>query len=454
VVTLWSTAKLWRPQTTSAVETLCLLAEGGITTIDLVRQALKAAEACQSDVNAFSVIAHESAIKAAEISDARYATRTPRLLEGLPIVVKDLIDTEGLETRYGSAAYLGNIPKADAEVVRILRECGAIVIGKTTTHEFAWGVTTSNPFFGDTLNPRNPAHIPGGSSGGTAAAIAYGAVSAGLGTDTGGSVRIPAALCGVAGMKPTKGRLPSIGIFPLAHTFDHPGLMGGCVGDISVLAKAFGIEAPRTDAPPQVAFINGIRPVPLHYDVAQGFEHARAMLDRHFRCVALVEDDLFDGVFAAFAGVVLTEGSIVHFARSDDATIQRDYTPETIERLDHAKSVSIGEYANWQRARRAFTNRFLDAMSSVDFLFLPTCPCVAPRTNQTEMQIGHWRGTIREALMAYTAPFNVSGFPAVSIPLPSPPDALPCAIQLVGRPGKDGELLQFSQKVETILAAG
>jgi aspartyl-tRNA(Asn)/glutamyl-tRNA(Gln) amidotransferase subunit A len=449
-----SKGELWNPQATSAAEALRFLSENRTTATDLTRQALMAAEACRANVNAFSVIAHDSAVKAAEISEARYAARAPRLLEGLPIVVKDLIDTEGLETRYGSAAYAGNVPRADAEVVRILRECGAIVIGKTTTHEFAWGVTTSSPIFGDTLNPRNPAHIPGGSSGGTAAAIAFGASWAGLGTDTGGSVRIPAALCGVAGMKPTKGRLPSTGIFPLAQTLDHPGLMGGCVGDIALLAKVFGIEASRTEVPPRVAYINGIKPVPLHDEVAQSFGRARAMLDRHFRGVALAEKDLFDGVFAAFAGIVLTEGSVVHFGRNDEATIRRSYTPETIERLDRAKGVSIGEYVNWQRAGRAFTERLLQVMSSIDFLLLPTCPCAAPRSGQTEVAIGPWRGTVREALMAYTAPFNVAGFPAMSIPLPTPPDALPCGIQVVGRPNQDGELLQFSGRVEAILAAG
>jgi aspartyl-tRNA(Asn)/glutamyl-tRNA(Gln) amidotransferase subunit A len=435
-----------------ASEMLSLLSQHRTSSIALVMQALKAAEACQFDVNAFSVIARDTAIEAASLSDARYAAGTARPLEGLPIVVKDLIDTAGLETRYGSAAYLGHVPKTDADVVRILRDCGAIIIGKTTTHEFAWGVTTSSSFFGDTLNPRNRAHVPGGSSGGTAAAIAYGAVSAGVGTDTGGSVRIPAALCGVVGMKPTKGILPRTGIFPLAHTLDHPGLMGNCVDDVSLLAQPFGIACPRSKRSPHIAFIDAVPPVPVQDEIGQSFDRMKATLASHFRSVVVKADSLFEGVFSTFAGIVLTEGSIVHFSENDDEMF-RGYTSETIERLELGKRVSIGEYAGWQHARRAFTRELARLMLNVDFLLLPTCPCVAPRIGESEIAIGQWQGTVREALMAYTAPFNVSGFPAISLPLTSESGALPSGVQIVGRPEEDGELLQFSQRVEAILAA-
>jgi aspartyl-tRNA(Asn)/glutamyl-tRNA(Gln) amidotransferase subunit A len=184
---------------------------------ELTKRALAAAESCKSDLNAFSVIAHSPALLAAAESDRRYEFGNPRPLEGLPIAVKDIIDTRGIETRYGSSAYLGHVPDEDAQAVKLLVDAGAVIIGKTTTHEFAWGVTTASPAFGDTLNPHHTAHIPGGSSGGAAAAVAYGSVAASLGTDTGGSVRIPAALCGVVGFKPTFGMIPSSGIFPLAR---------------------------------------------------------------------------------------------------------------------------------------------------------------------------------------------------------------------------------------------
>jgi len=224
------------------------LATRRMTAIALTEQALESAEACKRTVNAFSVIDWDRALKAAAQSDLRYAQGSQRPLEGLPIGVKDLIDTKDVETRYGSAAYLGHVPAADADIVKSLVEQGAILIGKTTTHEFAWGVTTASSVYGDTLNPLDRTRIPGGSSGGAAAAIAYGAVAAGLGTDTGGSVRIPAALCGVVGFKPTLGALSTRGVFPLAPTLDHPGLLGESVDDVVVLSGAFDIEVPENDA--------------------------------------------------------------------------------------------------------------------------------------------------------------------------------------------------------------
>jgi hypothetical protein len=165
------------------------LATRRITVSGLIEQALDAAEASKRDLHAFAAIDWDGALSAAAESERRYAQGRQRPLEGLAIGVKDLIDTRGIETSYGSAAYLGHLPTFDADIVRALIERGAIPIGKTTTHEFAWGVTTASATFGDALNPLDRTRIPGGSSGGAAAAIAYGAVAAGLGTDTGGSVR-------------------------------------------------------------------------------------------------------------------------------------------------------------------------------------------------------------------------------------------------------------------------
>jgi len=187
----------------SVPQTLKSLHAGNMGAVECTTQALERAEHSIADVKAFSVLNKNGALTAARESEKRYRNGTARALEGVPVGIKDIIDTANLETRYGSAAHISHIPKKDAQIVRQLRNAGAIIIGKTTTHEFAWGVTTSSPVFGDTLNPHNIAHIPGGSSGGGAAAIAYGAVAAGLGTDTGGSVRIPASLCGIFGFKPS-----------------------------------------------------------------------------------------------------------------------------------------------------------------------------------------------------------------------------------------------------------
>nr|WP_166363563.1 amidase [Pseudomonas akapageensis] len=426
-----------------------------MSTVALTRNVLSIAWSSQRAVNAFATIAWDKALAAAAESDRKYAEGCARPLEGLAIGVKDLIDTQGIETRYGSAAYIGNVPSTDAAIVRRLVEQGAIIIGKTTTHEFAWGVTTASRAFGDTLNPLDTRCIPGGSSGGAAAAIAYGAVAAGLGTDTGGSVRIPAALCGVVGFKPTFGTFPTQGIFSLAPSLDHPGLLGASVDDVTVLADALGValQGGETAESPRFGVIRHIEPVPLSAEVAMSFEQAIATLGRSYPCDEVNTAGLFDGVFQAFAGIVLTEGGISHFARNDWDFITRHYGAETVGRLDLARNVALGDYAHWQQARRHFTAKLSRAMANVDYLVLATCPCTAPRVDATTMSIGAWRGTVREALMTYTAPFNLAGFPAISIPLPLHHDNLRAGLQIVARPGDDRGLLQVALKLERLLAS-
>lgn len=432
------------------------LAAGRITVSAAIAQALDAAEAAKRELRAFAAIDRDGALSAAAESERRYVQGRSRPLEGLAIGVKDLIDTRGIETRYGSAAYLGHVPTVDAEVVRALTERGAIPIGKTATHEFAWGVTTASATFGDALNPLDRTRIPGGSSGGAAAAIACGAVAAGLGTDTGGSVRIPAALCGVVGFKPSFGTLSTRGIFPLAPTLDHPGLLGKTVDDITMLAGVFDIDIPRHAAGSHVRLgvIREIAPVPLSTEVADAFNNAVAHLGQAFACTTLDARGLFDGVFEAFAHIVLAEGAVEHFRRNDADRIATHYGRETIERLERARTLTLGDYARAQQTRRDFSARLHRAMSARDYLVLPTCPCTAPRLGQPSIDIGHWSGTVREALMTYTAPFNVAGFPALSIPLAARDGGLPIGLQLVARPGHDGALLQMAQQIEGLLHAG
>lgn len=431
------------------------LAKGCVTVSGLIGQALDAAEASKRELHAFAAIDRDGALGAAAESEQRYAQGRQRPLEGLAIGVKDLMDTRGIETSYGSAAYLGHLPTVDADIVSALIEQGAIPIGKTTTHEFAWGVTTASATFGDALNPLDRTRIPGGSSGGAAAAIACGAVAAGLGTDTGGSVRIPAALCGVVGFKPTFGALPTRGIFPLAPTLDHPGFLGETVDDIAMLAGAFRIEVPEHTAPAPVRFgvVRDIAPVPLGTDVAAAFDAAVATLAKSFASTTLDAPGLFVGVFEAFAHIVLTEGSVEHFRRNDAHRIAAYYGGETIDRLERARTMTLGDYARAQQTRRDFTARLHRAMSVLDYLVLPTCPCTAPRVGRPSIDIGHWSGTVREALMTYTAPFNVAGFPAISIPLAVRDGRLPAGLQIVAKPGCDGALLQVARQIECLLRA-
>ena len=441
------------PHSVGLRHALDALASRQITATALIEEALHRAEASKQSLNAFAAMDWDRALHAAAESDRRYGEGRQRPLEGLPIAIKDLIDTRGIETRYGSAAYRGNVPLADADIVQTLAGCGAIVIGKTTTHEFAWGVTTASPSFGNTLNPLDRSRIPGGSSGGAAAAIADGAVMAGVGTDTGGSVRIPAALCGVVGFKPTLGTLSTRGVFPLAPTCDHVGLLGGQVDDVLVLADAVGIDIPQREErrPARLGIIRHIAPVPLSPQIAGAFDDAVERLAQRFACVDLGTTGLFDAVFDAFATIVLIEGGIEHFRRHDWDRIARHYNPETVDRLRRAQTMDLHAYAMAQQSRRHFSARLQEVMSTLDYLVLPTCPCTAPHLDASTVDIGSWTGTVREALMTYTAPFNVAGFPAISIPLPSRDGGLPAALQIVARPGGDGALLQVALQMESML---
>jgi len=435
----------------SISQTLKALHAGKLGAIECTTRALERAERSIDDVKAFSVLNRDGAIAAARESEKHYRNGTARALEGVPIAIKDIINTANLETRYGSTAHISHIPKEDAEIVRQLRNAGAIIIGKTTTHEFAWGVTTSSPVFGDTLNPHNIAHIPGGSSGGAAAAIAYGAVAAGLGTDTGGSVRIPASLCGVFGFKPSYKRLSTRGIFPLSRRFDHPGILGATLEDVAMLAQVFGLAATIGEKSPRVGIIEAIAPIPTDGVVSTAFAAAVKNIEREFHTQTFNDLPIFDGLFAAFADTVLIEAGLEHLGRHSMAFIDAHYTTQTASRIRLAQDKSVGDYVSAMERTRRFKSDLAKLFENVDYLLLPTCPCVAPKLGDKAIAIGDWAGNEREALMAYTAPFNLSGLPAISIPMAVPKGTLPAGIQLVGKPGRDGELLKFAQKLFAVI---
>lgn len=433
-----------------------LLAKGEVTPADLVKKAIERASAINPRLNAFATIASDRVLRDAIESAKRWREGRARSLEGVPFAIKDLIDTADMETRYGSAAYRGHVPCEDADVVKRLRDQGAIIIAKTTTHEFAWGVTTSSTNFGDTLNPVDETRIPGGSSGGAAVAIKSGVVAAGLGTDTGGSVRIPAALCGTVGYKPTVGRLSTLGILPFAPTLDHAGILGATMDDVILVARGLGIHAGETTSNRRykLGIIRTISPLPLEAAVAHAFDLGIASLLDSQELVEINPAGVFEGAFQAFANIVLTEASVGHYGRNSREKIETTYEPETRERLERARSVGLQDYFAAQDFRRALVLRLLDVMNKLDFLVLPTVPCIAPLIGQETLEIQGWAGTVREALMTYAAPFNMTGFPAISLPLPVAPGALPCGLQIVGRPGQDGALLRFAEEAVKLIDDG
>ncbi|MGY4156299.1 aspartyl-tRNA(Asn)/glutamyl-tRNA(Gln) amidotransferase subunit A [Bradyrhizobium sp. USDA 4461] len=438
----------------SIAEMLAAIKAGVTTSRQLVKTALENAKRCASELNAFAAI-DENAIALASESDRRYATGLARDLEGIPIAVKDIIDTAGIETRYGSAAYIGNVPRADARVVRHLRNAGAIILGKTTTHEFAWGVTTSSDAFGNTLNPTDPRRIPGGSSGGSAAAVAYGAVPAAIGTDTGGSVRIPAALCGVVGLKPTYGVLSTEGVFPLAPTLDHVGLICRKTEDLIILARALGMNVLQDDSwrDAKVKRTIGILEMPSDVPVDTAISNdLSAIVERLRRDHNIVDVKIrLDEAYSIFANLVLAEAGMVHFSRSSSEIIGESYGRETVARLDRARMLSIDDFVRAQEARRRFSSKIASLFEEIELLILPTCPCTAPLIGADDVRIGAWRGDVRKALMTYTAPFNLVGYPAVTLPLPRSAGVLPAGLQIVGRRGRDRDVINAAVQFQRLV---
>jgi aspartyl-tRNA(Asn)/glutamyl-tRNA(Gln) amidotransferase subunit A len=357
---------------------------------------------------------------------------------GVRLAVKDLFDTAGLVTTYGSPLFAEHVPDATAPAVVALEGAGYGVVGKTNLHEFAYGVTSENPHFGTVPNPEHPGRVAGGSSGGNAAALVLGAADVALGTDSGGSIRIPAACCGVVGFKPTYGLVSLDGCFPLAPSFDHAGPMardvGTCVEAMRVLAPGYAPEAldALDDLAVGVAWLQGANPL-----VRARVEEAAGLFpDR--RAVDLPEPE---GVGRLF----MHEIAQVHaelFAENADL-----YGEDVRTKLERCLAVTDAEAHAAARHREEYRERFEVAVEGLDLVLTPTLRCVAPRVG--EGGIGDLE--VRERIVSRTFPANILGWPALALPCGAAEDGLPASVQLVGRPGSDALVLAAGALLEAAL---
>jgi aspartyl-tRNA(Asn)/glutamyl-tRNA(Gln) amidotransferase subunit A len=354
--------------------------------------------------------------------------------------VKDLFDTAGLTTTYGSAIFADHVPERTAEAVRLLEAAGYAVVGKANLHEFAYGVTSENQHFGTVPNPLRPGRIAGGSSGGSAAALAAGLAEAALGTDSGGSIRIPSACCGVVGFKPTYGLVPLDGCFPLAPSFDHAGPMArdvaGCARMLSALVPGF---APgRLDSLEEVvagsAWLDGCDPL-----VRKRVEEAAALFPRR-RAVEVPPHAEVSSADAVF--------------RSDVADVHRElfaefadrYSPDVRRKVRRCLEVTDEEYDAGIVRRADYRERFLEATEGVDVLVTPTLGLVAPPVGRTNDD------ALRNRILERTYPLNAVGWPALALPCGPAEDGLPASVQLIGRPGDDALVLAVGALLERALA--
>ena len=393
----------------------------------------------------------DRALERAAALDAELAAgRWRGPLHGVAVGVKDLIDVAGLPTRCGSLVFADAPPAAaDAPVVARLIEAGAVVVAKLHTHEFAYGPTGDVSADGPVRNPHDPTRMTGGSSAGSAAAVAAGLVPLAVGTDTGGSVRIPAALCGIAGIRPTFGTVPTDGVFPLSGSLDTVGVLAA---DVAGTAAGWQVLAGAPAAPVSAPFAGDLR-VGLVTDpwfdrlddaVRAAFDAFVASLAARAARVVPVAVPAAADLHALYVTVQSYEASAIH--RERRATAPHLFQPETLQRLEVAAAVTADAYEPAVRRLAEVRATAAERLAGVDVLILPTVPVLAPPIGARDTDIGGGWTSPRDALLAHDALWGVLGLPALSIPIPNP-GGLPVGAQLVGAPGGDAALLAMAETI-------
>lgn len=423
-------------------EAAALVRRRRISPVELVRAALERIDRLQPKLNAFITVTHESALEAARRLE-RERPRGP--LHGVPIGLKDLYDTAGVRTTAASAQYAERVPAEDAAVVRRLREAGAVIVGKLNMDEFAYSFTSETSHFGPTENPWKAGYSPGGSSGGSGAAVAAGLCYGALGSDTGGSIRLPAALCGIVGFKPTYGALPTSGVVPLAWSLDHVGPMCRTVEDVRLMLAGMGLPL-RAPVRPVKSLRIGI-PRAVYFDqleaeTAAAVEEAIEVLGRltaGARDVQLPPLRLSQGLASlpdTYGTIITAEAYTFHEAML--AAHPERYHPLTRQTIELGKAVSAPAYIRARREmeelRRASNGLFTDA----DLLAMPAAPAPA-------FPLGSRPGLY---YLRNLAPWNLYGLPAVSVPCGFTRDGLPIGLQLVGPPGQNALVLAAAEAYE------
>jgi len=428
------------------------LRDGSTDPVALTEQSLVAIDASQPVINAFVTVDHDGARKAAAMARDELSAGTDRgPLHGIPVAVKDIIDTAGLTTTMGSRHFAGHLPDRDAEVVARLRAAGAVIVGKTTTHEFAYGPTGDRAASGPGRNPRDPSRMAGGSSAGSAAAVAAGLVALAVGTDTGGSVRIPAALCGIVGIRPSYGRIPVDGVFPLSGSLDSVGPMAA---DVAGTAIGWQVLAGEAVTPLDGVDLSSLRigvPADACFDRLDGPVRAAfdAFIERlrgaQIESVSVPDaEELMD----VYRIVQSFEAVSVHRERL--ATAPDLFDAEVVARLQVAAQIPQADYERALTRLAEVRAHAASRFAGLDLLALTTVPILAPPIGARDTDIGGGWTSPRDALLSHNTPFSVLGLPAISIPLPGSGPLLVGA-QLVGPPGGDLRLLAAATAIEAAL---
>ena len=450
------------------IETQSRLRRREVSSVELTEECLRRIGDSQPRLNAFITVTGEAALEAARRCDNERRMGAPAgPLHGIPIALKDVFCTKGVRTTCGSALFASHVPGHDAAVAERLRAAGAVLLGKTGMHELAYGITSNNPHFGAVRNPWDPERIPGGSSGGSGAAVATGMAYMAMGSDTGGSIRIPASFCGVVGIKPTTGRVSRYGVLPLDFTLDHIGPLARSVRDAALTLEVIAGFDPRDESssrqpagryvPGEEVSLAGLRvgvPENFFFDsLDPGVEAAvrRAVSLAGELGAALVPVRLpdFNEINIIGRVILLAEASAVMAPFLDDRS---KFGPDVLALLDQGRLVPATDYINAQRVRRLMQRDFARIWRQVDCLMAPTTPVTPPRIGQPEVRIGGATEDTRIACTRLVRGFNVLGLPVLSLPVGRTPENLPIGCQIAAPPFREDTVFRLGAALEDAAA--
>jgi aspartyl-tRNA(Asn)/glutamyl-tRNA(Gln) amidotransferase subunit A len=452
-VTIQEAAKALRKKTTSSIE--------------LTRDSLRGIARLDPTLRAFITITEEVAEAQATQADQELAGGVDRgPLHGIPIAVKDVFSTRGIRTTCGSKLFADFIPARDATVVERLKAAGAVIVGKTNMHELAYGITSTNPHFGTVRNPWDLERIPGGSSGGSGSAVAAGLVFMAMGSDTGGSIRIPASFCGIVGLKPTFGRVSRYGVMPLDFSLDHMGPLTRSVRDAALTLDTLAGFDPRDDTssrqpveptlPSENSSIQGVRiglPESFYLErvapaVAESVRRAATLAEQAGAVVVPVRLPDIANLNTVGRIILLCEASATmerYLARRED------FGTDVLALLDQGRLIPATDYINAQRIRRVLRQEFQSVWKQVDCLFTPTTPTGAPKIGQTTLKLGADEEDVRIASTRLVRGINVLGIPALSMLCGFDEQGLPLGLQIIGRGFQEALILRVGAVIEDAL---
>jgi aspartyl-tRNA(Asn)/glutamyl-tRNA(Gln) amidotransferase subunit A len=442
-----------------------LVRSGQVSPVELVRDTLERINSLEPKLNAYITVMAEQAMR--EANAAERSIQSGRYLgpyHGIPVGVKDLLMTQGVLTTGGSGVFADFVPDIDATAIAKLKQAGAIIVGKHNLHELGMGATNNNLTFGATHNPWRPGCIPGGSSGGTAAAVAAFSCYAGLGTDTGASVRMPAACCGVVGLMPTYGRVSRYGVIALSWSLDHVGPITRTVSDAALLLNVIAGYDPLDASTQNI-------PVPdFSSDIEDGIQGLRVGIPRNYyneRIHPEVKETVDRAVQTLVdLGAVPVDVSLPHLeyaftaeiaigfseAASYHEHVLRDradkYAPDVRAALEAGELISAPKYLKAQRLRTLIKHSFRMAMERVDVIATPTLPTPAVPIEQDTVVLNGEEEPLLNAMIRFTCPIDLSGQPAIAIPCGFTTDGLPVSLQLIGKPFDEATICRAARAYE------